>query len=285
MATVVSGNQVRLSSGQIVNASQGGWYDGQQFWAGSLSQPGQIHSQSNQQGAGQQVSQEVVTQTNPANVGYIQAQQLQSPVSVPLTSNAQNGLITGLNAEVEQARKALENTLNKQKEENDAKMAELRKKETETLDEVGKLTTPFREDLENTERERLHINENFEANQTLVNELEQLLTEGNEYIRQQKEVTGLAAVRNPRIQKSMDEVTGRAAIIESVISARNGQIAQAENLIDRSINAIAADRQDRLFYYETILDLNRRDILSLDTDSKNIAQEQLNLISATRARG
>src|SRR3972149_3575272 len=111
MATVVSGNQVRLSSGQIVNASQGGWYDGQQFWAGSLSQPGQIHSQSNQQGAGQQVSQEVVTQTNPANVGYIQAQQLQSPVSVPLTAGVNQQSILGLQGEVDAANKRLQEIL------------------------------------------------------------------------------------------------------------------------------------------------------------------------------
>jgi hypothetical protein len=61
------------------------------------------------------------------------------------------------------------------------------------------------------------------------------------------------------------------------MSARNGQIAQAQNLIDRSINAIAADRMDQISYYETILNLNNRDILSLDADSKNLAQDQLNL--------
>ena len=75
MAQVVSGNQVKLSNGQIVNAQQGGWYDGQQFWGGTLSNPGQINSQSNQVGAGQQVSKEVIAQTNPNNVQYIQQQQ------------------------------------------------------------------------------------------------------------------------------------------------------------------------------------------------------------------
>lgn len=90
MATVVSGSQVKLNSGQVVQAQQGGWYDGQQFWGGTLSAPGVINSQSNQQGAGQAVSKEVVAQTNPANVAYVQQQQQNyqpSPTSQPLPSS------------------------------------------------------------------------------------------------------------------------------------------------------------------------------------------------------
>jgi hypothetical protein len=78
MATV-AGGQVKLNNGQLVTPQQGGWYDGQQYWGGSLSSPGQINSQSNQQGAGQQVSNGVIAQTNPANVAYIQQQQQQAP--------------------------------------------------------------------------------------------------------------------------------------------------------------------------------------------------------------
>jgi hypothetical protein len=74
MAQVV-GNQVKLNNGQTITPQQGGWYDGQQFWGGTLSQPGQINAQSNQQGAGQAVSNEVIAQTNPANVSYVQQQQ------------------------------------------------------------------------------------------------------------------------------------------------------------------------------------------------------------------
>ena len=74
MGQVVSGNTIKLNSGKTVQAQQGGWYDGQQFWGGTLSQPGQINTLSNQPGAGQLVSNEVIAQTNPANVAYIQAE-------------------------------------------------------------------------------------------------------------------------------------------------------------------------------------------------------------------
>lgn len=81
MAQVTGGNQVKLNNGQVVQAQQGGWYDGQQFWGGTLSQPGQINSLSNQPGAGQAVSKDVIAQTNPANVAYIDAERAKAGLS------------------------------------------------------------------------------------------------------------------------------------------------------------------------------------------------------------
>jgi hypothetical protein len=75
MAQVISPGKVKLNDGKVINAQEGGWYDAQQYWGGSLSNAGQIHQQSNQQGAGQAVSKEVVQQTNPDNWNYIQEQQ------------------------------------------------------------------------------------------------------------------------------------------------------------------------------------------------------------------
>jgi len=66
MAQVVGTNQVKLDNGQVIASKQGEWYDGQQFWGGSLSQPGQINTQSDQVGAGQQVSAEVNRQSDAA---------------------------------------------------------------------------------------------------------------------------------------------------------------------------------------------------------------------------
>ena len=78
MATVIGNGQVKLSSGKVVQAQNLGWYDGMQFVNGSLSQPGQIHPSSPQAGAGQPVSQEVIAQTNPANVAYVNQQRQQA---------------------------------------------------------------------------------------------------------------------------------------------------------------------------------------------------------------
>lgn len=88
MASAV-GNLVKLNNGQIITPQQGGWYDAQQYFNGSLSNPGQIHPQSTQQGAGQNVSNEVMAQTNPKNVPYVQQQQQQA--GVPTNDQAGGG--------------------------------------------------------------------------------------------------------------------------------------------------------------------------------------------------
>lgn len=256
---------------------QGAWYGGRQYWNNTLGEVGAIHPESNQQGAGQAVSTEVVAQTNPSNVEYLSQLQQSPQLSLPTTTNVAASL-GGLESKVNTARKTLEETIGTRKETVDAELAALKEKEAETLSSIEELSQPFREQLEQTQREQLYINENFEANQKLVGELEQLLTEGNNLIQQQSEVTGLEAVRNPRIQRTMDDVSARVGVIEAVMNARNGQIAVAENLIDRSISNITADRQDQISYYETVLSLNRQDIIDLDDESEKLADEQLSLL-------
>jgi len=254
----------------------GGWYSGYQYDGSGFSQ--QAGKESIGANAGKDAPTFSQQDADFIQKQRIQANQIQAPVNMSLPSSSSQGeYVNGLNDEVERARKALEGELSTQQSNIQAKSDVLREKEQQTLGEIKTLTSPFREELENVERERLHINKNFEDNQKLVDELDQLLTEGNDLIRQQQEVTGLAAVRNPRIQKAMDDVTARAGVIQAVMNARNGQIAVAENMIDRSINAITADRRDQISYYETVLQLDRQDIIRLDDASRSLAEEQLNL--------
>lgn len=261
---------------------EGAWYSGRRYLGGKLLAPGEHQP-------GQRVSKEVIGQTAPENVAFIESQikafDIQAPTQINLpVNNAVSGVVSGLQSTVDTARTNLDVTLAADKAAMEEKMKVLREKEQVALKEVGVLTEPFREELEVTERERLFINENFEANQKLVNELDQLLTEGNELIKQQKEVTGLSAIRNPRIQKAMSDVAARTGVIEAVINARNGQIGVAENMIDRTVKAINDDRADQISYYEVLLNLNNRDIVSLDEDAKDIATEQLNLLKGDLER-
>lgn len=291
MAQLISGNQIKKNDGSIVYANNGDWIDGQRFLDGKLLgvneyEPGKFVGQETraQSAAAQGVSlTEFDSFLN--KQGQINATNIQAPVNMSLPSSSATGSnLGGLNEDVLKAKKALEDKLAKDKAENDAKLVDLRKREGEAMTEVKKLTTPFREDIENTERERLYVNKNFEENQKLVDELDQLLTEGNNLIKQQQEVTGLAAIRNPRIQKTMEDVSARAGVIQAVMSARNGQIQQAFTMIDRTIGAITQDRNDQLTYYETVLNLINRDIISIDADQKTIAQEQINILKTDLSR-
>ncbi len=76
----------------------GGWYEGRQYWNGQFGAPGQIINP-NQQGAGQRVSNEVIAQTNPKNVAYVQQQEQKyynSPQEVQSALNTtQNNIFGG----------------------------------------------------------------------------------------------------------------------------------------------------------------------------------------------
>jgi len=258
----------------------GGWYSGYQYWNGSFApQAGMIHPSSAQQGAGQPVSQEVVQQTAPENWQYIQTQQvqanqIQAPANILLPAPSQSSLTIELNA----ATKALEQNLATRETKTQEQLAVARAKEEATLKEAEPLTQPFREELEKTERERLGTEEVLASQKELLTELDQLLTEGNELIRQQKEVTGLAAIRNPRIQQTMEDVAARAGVINAVVALQNTYLANAYQSIDRTINNITQDRQDRLNYYNTILSLANRDIVELTAESRKIAHAQTALL-------
>lgn len=165
------------------------------------------------------------------------------------------------------------------------KIDAITEQQKDVLGDVDELTKPFREELEKTERERLQIERNFFENQTLTDELDSLLTEGNALIRQQKEATGLAAIRDPRVNQTISDVNSRAGVIQAVLASRNNQIIVATTLIDRTVNAINADRNDRLMYYQNLYnfyekarDVEDRKLIILTSDEKGYIQENIDLL-------
>ena len=204
---------------------------------------------------------------------------------VPKASSVQAEYMTSLTENADKRRAALDKRLANDKSDADREIKRLEREQERTLEkDVKPLTTPFREDLETKERERLYVNKNFEANQKLTDELDTLLTEGNNLIRYNQGLPVSQKISGARSERAIQDVAARAGVIEAVMSARNNQIGQAYNLIDRSVAAINADRQDQLSYYETILNLNESKQLRLDNESKRIAQEQVGLMKGDLQR-
>ena len=119
------------------------------------------------------------------------------------------------------------------------------------------------------------LQKNFEDNQALTDELDKLLTEGNELIAQQKAQTGLAAIRNPRINKTIEDVASRASVITAVMNARDGQINQAQDMIAKAVDSANASRTDRINYFNSILELTTNKALALDTNEKTYIEAQI----------
>ena len=157
-------------------------------------------------------------------------------------------------------------------------------------EEVKPLLEPFRADIEKTERERLKVEENFFANQQLTNELETLLTTIQADLQREKDITGLTAIRQPRIEKATEEATARVGVIEATMAARNNQITVANNLIDRTVTAMTADRNDQLTYYNALLsfydkqiDLEGAKIITLSEQEQNWIKAEIGLLEGDLA--
>ncbi len=221
-------------------------------------------------------------------------------VKTPLGDTQANtvGYITGLTQDLATKQKTLTDLYDKQLKDIREKESDLKTKisEFETKQEgiitgeVKDLLKPFRADLEKTERQRLKIEENFFANQQSVNELQTLLTQATADISSAEAVTGLASIRNPRIAKIKEDMSARVGIIEAVMASRNNQIVVAENMIDRSISVIEADRKDQLTYYQTILNFieTKKDtagnkLITLEKDEKDFVTKQINLLESDLA--
>jgi hypothetical protein len=201
--------------------------------------------------------------------------------SQTLLQNEQN-----LRTQLEQKYQAELDRINKAREEaQKEKDALTAKTEGMITEDVKPLLEPFRADLEASERERLKVEENYFENQALVEELDSLLTQIQADVQATKDVTGLSSIREPRITKAVEDATARVGVIEAVMAARNNQINQAYTLIDRTLGAMTADRQDQLNYYNTLLnfydkqtDEEGNKILSLDKEEKEIVNAQISLL-------
>lgn len=259
---------------------EGAWYSGQRYLNGQLLAPGEYEP-------GKLTSNETISQTNPNNVQYvqqqreIQANQIQPPVNLNLQTSSQT---SGLAAELAAARKATENLLNQQQTQNQEQTAEARARESEALKGLDTVQTPFREELTTQLRDQYGVEGDVQARLELGRQALAIYDEVTALIEQQKSLTGLAAVRNPRIQKTIDDGVARIGAYQAAVAMLDGNVSLANNEIDRAVGYIQADRQDRIDYYNTLLGLANRDILSLDVDSKRIANEQLNLLKNDQAR-
>jgi hypothetical protein len=219
---------------------------------------------------------------------------LEAPVANDVSQSFQNSISSNLEQQKQQLTDAFDKQLadiERKQEEAQAQVDDFTEKQEGVLDQAKAAATPFRADLEKAERDRLKIDENFQANQSLINEMGTLLQQGNDLINQQKGTTGLAALRNPRINQTISDVSARAGVIQAVLSARNNQIGVAENMIDRTVAATNADRNDQLNYYNTLLNFygNEKDVagnklINLDKDQKSFVAAKIGQLQDEVAR-
>ena len=214
-------------------------------------------------------------------------------VPEPTAPTLNQAFTTSLSEQLETQRKSLEDSykrqiedLQRQRQDAERRMKVIEAQQEDVLtQDVQPLLQPFREQLETSERQRLFVDENFEANQKLVRELDTLLTEGNNLIRGVRGSAGPASIMNARLARTIEDVNARAGVINATLAARNGQISQAFTMIDRSVQAITADKQDRLNYftslfnfYETQKDEEGKKVVDLTKEERGVFEKQIKLL-------
>lgn len=170
------------------------------------------------------------------------------------------GYVAGVGADLVNRKSQLDDTYNKQLKiyqdqatQLQSKIDALTSKQESALDNVQDLTSPYRQQLEEAERKRLGLEDLYFANLKTVNEAQSLMEMLNSDVQKMQGKTGLANILSPRIDKVVADATGRLAILQSTLAMRSDQMQLGFHMIDRSSEAINADRQGQLNYYNSLL--------------------------------
>ncbi len=103
------------------------------------------------------------------------------------------------------------------------------------------------------EQEQQQFKQNYDARQALTNQLQSLLTTGQQTIEQMKGTTGLASIMNPRISQTMTDVQAQAGVISAALSAYSDQIGLAQNQLKSATEAISSIYSDQINYWQNVI--------------------------------
>ena len=196
------------------------------------------------------------------------------------------GLFGSLVGELASSKAALEEFTKVKFDDRKAQLTQLYDQQRDLIERGDPEKDPFRAQqrvinqnlIDVAESESKTLQKNLDIKHGLVDRLEALLTEGQSAIQQMKGVTGLAAIRNPRIQKAIEDVAMEATIIEAVLKARDGEIDTAYKIIDKGLAAVAADRTDRINYLNTLLEFEGDKFAAFTAVEKEFMDAQIKLL-------
>ena len=139
--------------------------------------------------------------------------------------------------------------------------------------------------LDQLTTETKRFDENYNIVQGLAGQLNNLLTEGQNAITQQKNTAGLASINTARVNQKISDVAAQAGVIQASISAYNGQMNQAQSQLTNAVNVITNAYSDQLDYYKTLntfyesksSDTNQR-IITLTSDQKKYIDDKISTL-------
>ena len=168
----------------------------------------------------------------------------------------------------------------------------IRSKQEGAINEMGQAAEKEKQmKLDNLEIEQTRFDENYKQVQGLAGRLMDLMTQGNAIISQQKGATGLASIRNPRVNQTISDITAEAGVIQAGISVYNGQMSQAQSQLMNATNVITSAYSDELDYYNTLSDFygtksgdSKEKLITLTKDERNFLDYKIASLEADTDR-
>ena len=190
----------------------------------------------------------------------------------------QSSYFSGVASDVQTTKDALQSAYDKQSADIQGQLDTLKQQQQDALDKEQELTQPFQDQLEQTQEQQLGVTSNFQKNQALADELNSLVTEANTRLTAASSGFTSKSYGQAIYSSTLQDITARAGLIQSAMSAYNGQISAAYTQIDRAVAAINADRNDQLSYYQTLLSLNSAGQLNLNDQAKTLAANKISTL-------
>ena len=154
--------------------------------------------------------------------------------------------VTNLQQQLDTQRQQQLDQINQQKQAAQSSM------DSANSNEQGAIANEQKAKLDQIALEEQRFNDNYNTVQGLAGQLTDLMTQGNALIQQQKGVTGLASIRDPRIAQTISSVTASVGVIQAAISTYNGQMSQARDQLASATSAITSAYSDQINYYDSI---------------------------------
>jgi hypothetical protein len=173
-------------------------------------------------------------------------------------------------------------TIQENKRQAEEDLLSLREAQGDIITEQGETAiTERNQKLEEVNKEIVRFDEAYKLKQGFVSQLQELMTQGNALITSQKSTTGLSAIRNPRVNETITNLTAQAGIIESAISAMDNNMTQAQNQLSTVVKAITDSYAEQLDYYKTLNDFYESQ--ATDTNEKliNLTKQEQDFIDYT----
>lgn len=219
------------------------------------------------------VPAETMTAPTPVNLPEPQADAAAETMQAGLQAQrdaAETVLVDTLAAERDRALKEQEK-LNKRLEQ---MMQESDPQKRDTLKQEQRI---IRNQLNAAETASAALEEDFNNRRKITSELDKLLTDGNNLIAQKRAMPISLQAQNKFVNQSIQDVQARAGVLSATISALDGNITQAHNIINTAQGTVRTYWKDQQDYNIAYMSLVESGALAKEKINTDYAEAQITL--------